>query len=158
MDIPKTLLDQWPHFAIALFGAYIIALTYQQISSIYREAKRDYLTRLVSYCENISEIVARIATAEKYPASLIEDFWAYYHGKLVLVEDENLESAMIDYGILLRQINEQNFMNRRSLENPALKVSGACRDLMKKAWRSSITPWKDLQKSGSDASDNAKKS
>jgi hypothetical protein len=140
-----------PGLAVGLLIIYSLALTcfaiYKLIISIYFDAKKDYLTKLSTYCENISEIVAKIAIAGAYPAILIKQFWEYYYGKLILVEDEALEGAMVELGDVLQVIDEENYQEwRAELEAGALAVSGACRDLMKKTWMLSIVPWKDLQR------------
>jgi len=149
-ELIKTLFDQSPKVAIALLCVYSFLLTcfalYKLIVSIFFEAKKDYLTKLSSYCESVSDIVARIAIADDYPATLIKEFWAYYFGKLILVEDFPLEEAMVNFGEVIKQTNKDNFdKQRKVLEEHALAVSGACRDLMKMTWKLSIRPWSDFR-------------
>jgi hypothetical protein len=149
-ELFKTVSDQSPKFAIVLLILYSFFLTcfalYKLIASIYFEAKKDYLTKLSSYCESVSDIVARIAIADDYPSNLIKEFWAYYFGKLILVEDFPLEAAMVDLGKVLKNTNKDNFdKKRKKLEKGALAVSGACRDLMKMTWKLSISPWSDFR-------------
>ena len=132
--------------AIAVLILYGVGVTYKLITSIYFDAKKDYLTKLLCYCESISNIVAGIAVAETYQTELIKEFWKYYYGKLILVEDKKLEKEMVAFGEVLERTNEKNFEERRvKLRSGALAVSGACRDLIRLSWRSSIVRGRDLE-------------
>jgi hypothetical protein len=162
-EVFTPLFDKFPTLALVLLILYSFGLTcftvYKLIYSIYFEAKKDYVAKLSSYCEHISDTVAKIATADAYPKRLISVFWEYYWGKLVLVESRELAEAMVDFGEILEKTNKKNFNSRRMmLKNSALTVSGECRDLITMTWKLSITPWKDLQqiKTVGDAKANIK--
>ena len=56
-------------------------------------------------------------------------------------------SKMVAYKEVLETVNPSNYSERKLLlERPAYAISGACRDLIKKSWDLSITPWSDLQR------------
>jgi hypothetical protein len=90
-DALADFFDHFPRLAVAALIAYSMVVTcfagYKLLISIYSQAKKDHLTKLSSYCEHISDVVAQIAIAEAYHPELIEEFWRYYYGKLILVED-----------------------------------------------------------------------
>jgi hypothetical protein len=145
------LIGQYPGYTLALTLAYVTATLviggYRAFYSAFLEAKKDYLAKLAAYCEEVSDTVAQIVASDEYPKQHINKFWAYYYGKLILVEDENLENKMVDLGTVLEKTTEQSFRDRRKeIANAVLEVSGACRDLLKKSWKLAIVPWRDLQR------------
>jgi hypothetical protein len=136
------LYKNFPVVAIAVLLLYGVGVTYKLFTSIYFDAKKDYLTKLLRYCESISEIVSKIAIAKSYPTELIEEFWKYYYGKLILVENKELEKQMVALAKILRRTDKKNFETQRiELKSSALSVSGACRELIKSSWRSWFVPW-----------------
>jgi hypothetical protein len=91
-------------------------------------------------------VTGSIAASDVYPKEQINRFWVYYYGKLILVEDINLERKMVDLGSVLKMTSEQNFEDQRDeIRGLVLAVSGACRDLLKNSWQLAIAPWRDLQ-------------
>jgi len=156
------IIEKYPQYTLILIAIYAMATTlvagYRWIYSAIYEAKKDYLAKLVTYSEDVSETVAKIATSTSYPREEIGKFWAYYYGKLILVEDDILERKMIAFGVVLETVTEDHYGTRteqdvEKIKDAALDVSGACRDLIKKSWRLSIIPWQDLQKSKTKTSE-----
>ena len=151
MDFWEGVVKKYPRYTIIVLIAYGVGVTlvsaYTFVRSSYLEAKKPYLSAIFTYCEGISDTVARIARSGEYPNKQVEDFWSYYLGKLILVEDKNLEGKMIAFGAKLDSINPSNYATEKDqLRRLALGVSGACRDLIKDSWSLSITPWDDLRK------------
>jgi hypothetical protein len=147
-----TLIKQLPDYAVVIVLIYgaVIAIAY--FYKAYYEAKKPYLTAVFTYCQDISEIVARIRSSDEFPGAEIQKFWAYYYGRLVIVEDENLAGKMVQYGKILLAITPENFSKEKEkLHNPALAVSGACRELIRATWRLSIVPWAKIEKSRATA-------
>ena len=144
---------------IIYVAATAVVAAVRWLHSAYFEAKKDYLIKLAAYCEDVSDIGGRIAGSNYYPNEQIEKFWVYYYGKLVLVEDEKLETVMVNLGNILVKTTQQNYAEQRAdIEGAVLAVSGACRDLVKRSWRLAIVPWKDLQAKRLDHNqDRAKK-
>jgi hypothetical protein len=142
MGVWETAAKQAPTAILVIYSAVItIAYFYKA----YYEAKKPYLSAVFAYCEDVSDIVARIRSSEEFPRDKVQSFWAYYYGKLVLVEDENLAGTMVAYGNVLRDITPENFLKEKEkLHNPALAVSGACRELIKATWKLSIVPWAEI--------------
>ena len=151
MGFIESVVEKYPKYAIVLLLIYSVLVTGASVVTFfytnYYEAKKPYLTAVFKYCEDVSDTVGRIPWASQYPTDKVQDFWAYYHGKLVIVEDRNLASKMVDYGRVLRETTPANFSEQKYLLNgPALAVAGACRDLIKATWALSIVPWVDVQK------------
>ena len=151
MGLMDTMVEKYPKYTIAILFLYSLLITGTSVVSFfytsYYEAKKPYLTAVFTYCEEVSDTVARIRSASAFPQKSIDDFWAYYFGKLVIVEDQNLSSKMVAFGNILNEVNKANYTDKKKmLHSPALAVSGACRDLIKQTWSLSIVPWKDVQK------------
>jgi hypothetical protein len=144
------LIEKYPTATLCLIIAYVavtaVVAAYRWFYSAYSEAKKDYLQKLALYCEDVSDLVGQIAASNDYPKEKIEKFWTYYYGKLILVEDENMETVMVSLGSVLEDTTPQNYAEQREdIEDAVLAVSGACRDLIKGTWNLAIAPWRDLQ-------------
>jgi hypothetical protein len=61
---------------------------------------------------------------------LIQRFWQLYWGPLAVVEDEEVERAMVAYG---RQLKKDP-LDASSLETLSLGVAHACRSSLKRLW------------------------
>jgi hypothetical protein len=150
MEVLKWLFGEYPQYIVAVLIIYGLGIsvlrTYVFIRTQYWEAKKSYMSALFNYCEEVSDIVGRLRSSDTYPADKAAAFWAYYFGKLILVEDMNLEKKMVAFGRLLESVNATNYAEKKkTLHNAALEVSGACRDLIKASWSLSIVPWDDLR-------------
>ena len=82
MDFWEGVVKKYPRYTIIVLIAYGVGVTlvsaYTFVRSSYLEAKKPYLSAIFTYCEGISDTVARIARSGEYPNKQVEDFWSYY--------------------------------------------------------------------------------
>ena len=66
----------------------------------------------------------------------VSAFWRLYYGPLCLVEDRGVESAMVEFGLVLKRASfETRERHRKALENGALNLAEACRASIRSDWR-----------------------
>ena len=109
--------------------------------------RQPFLEMQTKLCSSAAEHVARLASTRD-PVTWQksrEEFWMLYWGPLAIVEDvesqsqTRVETAMVAYGDKLSKIDTNApTLPISSLEEPALEVSHACRDLLGAKWNSGI--------------------
>lgn len=118
------------------------------------EATRPYLERQLRLYTEATQVAARIATkgsapgrrdlkdspsASRYHASTLDNavtrFWELYWGELALVEDNEVERAMVAYGQALR-----DKAPTETLQEKSLALAHACRDSLARSW--GVEEWK----------------
>ena len=120
----------------AMFAAVWAFLTYEDQARI--AFQKPIVDRTLELCFAISELTAQMVSDQDPPTwyKARNDFWTYYHGRLVLVESSELSSAMVGYG---RAVAAMTPEHHETLGQNALAVSGACRKqidaLMSKGWK-----------------------
>jgi hypothetical protein len=141
-DAWKQIFDRWPRASIYLLALYFVGYSAFTAYETYRkntyEAERPFVQAIFDQCLSAAETTARIATATSRLPEQEQIFWTLYYGKLVIIENNAVASAMKDFGQQLRN-------NPNDLRTQALKVAGACRDLIKRSWGLSMEPWKQLE-------------
>ena len=86
MGFIELVVEKYPNTIVLLLicvlvtGASVVTFFY----SAYYEAKKPYLTAVFKYCEDVSDTAARIRSTNAYPGDKVEDFMAYYFGRLSL--------------------------------------------------------------------------
>jgi hypothetical protein len=96
------------------------------------EASQPFLKRQLALFEEATQITALIASSES-PGDEKEKtmrFWQLYYGELALVEQGEVQKAMVKYGELL---DSENYGD--ALEEAALSVAWACREELAKSWK-----------------------
>jgi hypothetical protein len=105
-----------------------------------RESQKPFLEKQLNTCFDVVGIVGSLA-AENEPgivvkpeqhAKALDQFWVHYHGTLSVVENDRVESAMVEIGTQLRQCERSH--EKCDLQNNANRLAHACRDLMRKGW------------------------
>ena len=118
------------------------------------EATRPYLERQLRLYTEATQVAARIATkgyalgqrdskaspsASRYHGSTFDNavarFWELYWGELALVEDKEVEKAMVEYGQALR-----DKAPTEKLQEKSLALAHACRDSLASSW--GVKEWK----------------
>src|ERR1041385_126560 len=112
--------------------------------------RQPFLQKQTDLCHAAAEHVARLASTidPKTWDRSREEFWMLYGGPLAIVEDvesqaENrVEAAMVTFGAELAKIDlKAPSLPVRVLEQPALRVSHACRDLLSSKWNVGVLRW-----------------
>jgi len=101
------------------------------------DAKKDIRNLRVKYCEEAVSVCGELAACfvEKNTEEFVKarsHFWQLYWGKLVIVEDEALEDAMIELGLCLQSPNSEAGNDDVPLR--ALGVARAARRLIEVVW------------------------
>ena len=96
------------------------------------ERQKPFVELQMKYYFEAAETAAQIPRTadEKTRRKLVERFWQLYWGPLAVVEDEEVEGAMVAYGRQLRQDQR----NAAGLETLALGIAHACRSSLKRLW------------------------
>jgi hypothetical protein len=110
--------------------------------------RQPFLQKQLELCFEASDTAARLATetdrTEWEKARL--RFWRLYWGTLSIVEDTNVEKAMMALGELVpdRPVPQPE-LPMKSLEEPSLSLAHAARILILKSWNVDLPPLKGMQ-------------
>lgn len=110
--------------------------------------RQPFLEMQTKLCQSAAEHAARLASSidpETWSESR-EEFWMLYWGPLAIVEDVEANSRVATemkiFGDDLKSIGTtQPTLPVSSLEQPALRVAHACRDLLSTKWTVGILKW-----------------
>lgn len=96
------------------------------------ERQRPFVEAQMKYYFEAAETATQIARTTEGSAreKLVQRFWQLYWGPLAVVEDEEVEAAMVAYGRHLK--NSQH--DAANLETLSLAVAHACRGSLKRLW------------------------
>lgn len=103
----------------------------------FLEAQLDACLRA---CRAAGGIVASRSTKERNAHEI--EFWALYWGELVIVEDRDVESAMVIFGERLcdKALEERDRISwLRLLEQDALRLAKSVRNLILKSWKITLS-------------------
>jgi hypothetical protein len=106
--------------------------TYQfQVSVAKLNATAPFYSKYLDLCSEASEVVSTIATTTdtKKKLQATDDFWRLYWGPPGIVEDNEVEGAMISFGICLKGKCEGS-----SLRMLSLGLAHQCRAGVSKGW------------------------
>ena len=103
-----------------------------QVANTELEAQKPFYQRQLDLCNEASSVAATLATPDIRNKADVDkargDFWRLYWGPLSTVEDDQVETAMVEFGRCLdKHCNEP-------IENKSLELAHACRDLISKSW------------------------
>lgn len=100
------------------------------------EATKPFLERQLKLYTEASQVAAQIATSNDAAvvAKSTDRFWQLYWGELALVENREVEAAMVQYGNAL-----ENPADRATLRQRSLDLAKACRRSLDRSW--GINAW-----------------
>jgi len=107
------------------------------------ERQKPFVETQMKYYFEAAETAAQIPRTSNDAArqKLIARFWQLYWGPLAVVEDEEVEAAMVAYGRQLRQEPQ----NAAALETRSLGLARACRASLKRLWVPELGSVKDTR-------------
>ena len=119
--------------AIAFFWAIFQYINTQKIQIQTRriEATKPFLDRQLKLYTDATQAAATLATSVK-ETELVqarERFWSLYWGELALVEDTQVEGAMVQFGSALSE-----GQTGTQLQSLSLQLAHACRDSLANSW------------------------
>jgi len=103
----------------------------QQAESRRVEATKPFLEKQLKLYTEASQMAAQIATSddEELKAKALARFWLLYWGELALVENSDVEAAMVGMrNVIVRQGSQSE------LQQASLKLTRACRQSLDKSW------------------------
>jgi hypothetical protein len=120
-----------------------------QFSTQRQQSNRQpFLQKQLDLCFEASETAARLATEtnkEEWVKARLA-FWRLYWGTLCIVEDRDVESAMVKLGkLVLDEPAPQPSLPMKSLEAPSLKLAHAARILILKSWNVRLRALKGMK-------------
>ncbi len=100
------------------------------------EATKPFLERQLKLYTEASQVAAKIVTSTnvKEVADANKRFWELYWGELALVENQDVEAAMVALGKAIKDSAPQ-----QQLQHLSLKLAHACRRSLDKSW--GINAW-----------------
>jgi len=109
-----------------------------------RTAMAPFLEKQLSTYSNILKVVGELSASTNssvFQAKVV-DFWALYYGPLALVEDYQVEAAMVSFGELLNEpnIDIEDPKFRNELTQRSLNLAAACRSSISKSWSLDLAP------------------
>jgi hypothetical protein len=95
------------------------------------EATKSFLERQLQLYTEATQIAATLATVttDSIEDKTIQRFWQLYWGELALVENADVEKAMVKFGQGL-----QNGYNKPQLQQLSLALAHACRESLAISW------------------------
>lgn len=96
------------------------------------EWQKPLLQRVMQRYFDAADATSKIAQLEDCPERqyAIKQFWQLYWGPLAVVEEPEVESAMVNFGNALAEGNPA----RSTLQLLSLKLAHACRNSLQKLW------------------------
>lgn len=127
-----TLKDLVPVGAVVVF-AWGVYQFYRSTELSFRKPYWEKLLTLYVDACSAAATLARTDDEDEWKAAR-NNFWKLYFGPLCLVEDIQVEGAMLSFGTAL---DASSFANRdwELLERLCLKLAYACRDSLRSDWR-----------------------
>ncbi len=128
--------------ALAVTVGIIIGL-WQYEATTERQFKEKFWEQQLNLYLEASKAAATLATIPKIEEDPIKKlerdkaqtrFWQLYYGELALIEDKDVEQAMIEFGNCLRQYEIDN-CDPHELRGKSLKLASMCRQSIGKSWR-----------------------
>jgi hypothetical protein len=126
-----------------------VAIGIWQFSEQQGQRNREpFLQKQLEMCFQASNTAARLAT-ETDPAEWEEarqTFWRLYWGTLGIVEDRNVESAMVELGRLVpdKPVDAPT-LPMESLRQPSIRLAHAARNLILNSWNVDLPPLQGMQ-------------
>ena len=93
------------------------------------EATRPFLEKQLALYGEAARVCAQIASSSPAPEAVAR-FWELYWGELALVENKDVEAAMVSFGNTLHFSPE----DKSELQQRALRLALACRVSLAKSW------------------------
>jgi hypothetical protein len=109
-------------------------------------AIKPFLEKQLEFCVEVTQAAAEIATSEnqKKYADAVARFWELYWGRLALVEDEHLESAMVKFGEALKK--HSLGADQAELKAGSLRIAQAARNLVITSWKTGLNPLRNPER------------
>ena len=97
--------------------------------------KQKYWDEQFTIYNEACETTAAIAVTSTLEESKTDrkKFWSLYWGKMSLIENQDVETAMYNYGVQL-ELCENGKAELSSLQSLSYKVAHSCRDSLKETW------------------------
>jgi len=107
------------------------------------ERQRPFLERQLQHYFEASESASKVANLPdgKDRAEAVQKFWQLYWGPLAVVEDPEVERAMVDFGGALRSETS----DRAALQHRSLELAHACRGSLEKQWGATLGELENLR-------------
>jgi hypothetical protein len=147
IDLLKSIFDEKAVAWLVLMGLAIptIWVVYKFFVEGIKNATQKYYDLKVELYQEIARITATIATSEKAEDIRVAaaQFEQLFWGKLVLVEDRALESAMVKFRQLIANSTtgeleleklQTRQINRKALRSGSLAVGQACFNSLQPRW------------------------
>jgi hypothetical protein len=144
--------DGWIKFStttVIAVAALVVGFIQFGTTSAF-SVRQPFLEMQGKLCNLAAEHTARLASSRDSDVwrKSREEFWMLYFGPLAIVEDvesqahNRVEVAMVRFGDELKKIDPASSTLPVSLlEQPALSVAHACRDLLSAKWNSGVLKW-----------------
>ena len=142
--------------AVAIGGAALAFQAQTQVASYQREfdlmrlqaeqqheKQRPFLERQLRHYFEASESASKVANLPdgKDRAEAMQAFWQLYWGPLAVVEDSDVERAMVNFSGALRSDES----DRATLQQRSLELAHAFRGSLEKQWGTSLGELENLR-------------
>jgi hypothetical protein len=107
----------------------------REIQSALRESQKPFLERQLDLYLQASGTASKLSTLENGPArdEARKRFWQLYWGELSLVEDKEVEAAMVHFGRALTQF-ENHEIERSEVQEKSFELARSCRKSLEQSW------------------------
>ena len=109
------------------------------------ERQKPFLELQMKHYFEATDVASKIANLDEKPQrqDAVTRFWQLYWGPLAVVEDPEVESAMVNFGNALRQQNPP----KSTLQHLSLDLAHACRNSLQKLWGTNLGALRNLRES-----------
>lgn len=139
--------------ACVAIAAVVIGIFQYQNTKNMEFRQRFWEERLKLYQEACSA-ASTIATAKTLADSQQQqsEFWQLYWGRLSLIEDREVMTAMVRFGNELREATDHS-ASKQALEQRSYELARACRNSLKRTWEPA--PMDDIPESKGGGEDGS---
>ena len=111
----------------------------REIQAALRESQKPFLERQLNLYFEAASTASKLSTLGDGPPreEARKRFWQLYWGELSLVEDKEVEAAMVRFGTALAQF-ENNQINKFELQKKSLELAHSCRKSLEQSWGYSL--------------------
>ena len=136
--------------AVLAFQAQTQVASYQREFDLMRlqveqqhERQRPFLERQLQHYFEASESASKVANLPdgKDRAEAVQKFWQLYWGPLAVVEDSDVERAMVNFSGALRSDDS----DRATLQHRSLELAHAFRGSLEKQWGTTLGELQNLR-------------
>jgi len=109
----------------------------QTLIEAKREAKKPFYEQQLALYLEVTDVTGQIYSPrnDKDREAAIARFWQLYWGPLAMVESQEVESAMVDFGRILEDKELTDAKRATQLKRASINLAHQCRESLVNSWK-----------------------